>query len=113
MFTKRFIGWSALGLFIAAIVILALQVVLILFPALEMYITLDPQAMIVTSGVLALTSALLGLFAFQTSAGKFAVIGGLVLVVAVSLLLSFTTIVRVERSSTQPPSMVSGVETRC
>ena len=112
MFTKKFIGWSAMGLFVGATVILTLPVVLMLSPALDIYIALDPQAMIVASGVLALTSAVLGLFAFQTSAGKFAVIGGLVLVIAVSLLLSFTTIVRVERSSTQPPSMVSGVEAR-
>jgi hypothetical protein len=112
MFTKKFIGWSAMGLFVGATAILTLPVVLMLSPALDIYIALDPQAMIVASGVLALTSAVLGLFAFQTSAGKFAVIGGLVLVIAVSLLLSFTTIVRVERSSTQPPSIVSGVEAR-
>ena len=112
MLTKRFIGWSAVGLFVAATVILALSVVLILSPALERYIALDPQALIIASGVLALTSAALGLFAFQTSAGKFAVIGGLVLVVAVSLLLCFTTIVRVEQSGAQLGPMVSEMETR-
>jgi hypothetical protein len=110
MFTKKFIGWSAMGLFVGATVILTLPVVLMLSPALDMYIALDPRAMIVASGVLALTSAVLGLFAFQTSAGKCAVIGGLVLVVAVSLLLSFTTIASAELSNAQPQPMVSEVE---
>lgn len=110
MLTKRFVGWSAIGLFVAAIIILALPVVLILAPALEMYLAFDPQTMMVASGVLGLTSAVLGSFAFQTSAGKFALIGGLALVIAVSLLLSFTTIVRVERSGAQPGPTVSEVE---
>ena len=112
MFLKKFIGWSAVGLFVAATVILAIPVVIILSPALEIYIALDPQTIIVVSGVLALTSAVLGLFAFQTSPGKVAVIGGLVLVIAVALLLSFTTIARVERSDAQPQPTVREVESR-
>ncbi len=104
MFQKKFMGWSALVLFVVATAILAILLVLLVFsPALEIYVALDPQAMIVASGVLALAAAVLGFYAFKTSPGKVGAIGGLVLVLAVAVLLSLTTITRVERHSVEPP----------
>ncbi len=112
MFTKRFIGWSALVLFVVATAILAIPVVLIVSPALEIYVALDPQTIIVVGGVFALASALLGFFAFQTSPGKVGAIGGLVSVIAVAIMLSFTTIAHVERRGAQPQPMVMDVGSR-
>ena len=103
MFQKKFIGWSALVLFVVATAILAIPVVHVVSPTLEIYVALDPQAMIVASGVLALAAAVLGFYAFKTSPGKVGAIGGLVLVLAVAVLLSLTTITRVERHNVEPP----------
>ncbi len=102
MFQKKFMGWSALVLFVVATAILAILLVLLVFsPALEIYVALDPQAMIVASGVLALAAAVLGFYAFKTSPGKVGAMGGLVLFIAVAILLSFTTIARIERRGAQ------------
>ncbi len=98
MFTQKFIGWSALVLFVVTAATLALLVLLIFFP----YRPLNAQAVLLAGGVFALVAAILGFFAFTTSPGKVGAIGGLALALAVAFLLSFTTITRVERSGAQP-----------
>ncbi len=123
---NKFIGWSAFGLFIAAA---ALMVLLVFSPILAKYEILNPQAAmvsgaalptlyqliyeiikpqaaIVVSGILAFTATVLGFVAFKTSQGKVGATGGLVLVLAVAVLLSFTTITRVERGDVPPPQLI-------
>ncbi len=102
MFTKKFIGWSALALFVvAAAILLGLPVLVISFP----YLPLNAQAVLLAGGVFALAAAILGFYAFGTSPGKVGAIGGLALVLAVACLLSFTTIAGVRRSGVQPLPM--------
>ena len=100
MLNNRFIGWSGLVLFAVA---LALMLLLALYPFLERYAILNPQAGVVVAGLLALMAAVLGFSAFKTAQGKVAGIGGLVLLAAVVLLLSLTTVARVERVGAEQP----------
>ena len=100
MLNHRFIGWSGLVLFAAA---LALMLLVALYPFLERYSILNPQAGVVVAGILALVAAVLGFAAFKTAQGKVAGIGGLVLLAAVALLLSLTTVARVERVGAEQP----------
>jgi len=92
MLTKNFIGWSALALFMVAASTLAFPVLLVLFPSFAGIAPVNYQAMIVVSGVLAFVATTFGFYAFKTSPGKVAAIGGLILFIAVAMLLSFTTI---------------------
>lgn len=92
MFAKKFIGWSALALFMVAASTLALLVLLVIFPTFARIVPVNHQAMIVVSGVLALGAAILGFYTFTTLPGKVGAFGGLVLFFAVAMLLSFTTI---------------------
>jgi hypothetical protein len=113
MFTKKFIGWSALAMFVIAAVTLALLVLLVIFPPLEINISLNPQATIVVSGVFALVAAVFGFYAFKTSPGRVGAIGGLVLLIAVAMLLSFTTITtRIEGRGAQQTSPAFSESTR-
>ncbi len=123
---SKFIGWTAFGLFIAAA---ALMVLFVFFPILAKYELLNPQAAmvsgtalptlyqliyeilqpraaIVVSGILAFVATILGFAALKTSQGKVGAMGGLVLVLAVAVLLSFATITGVERSSVPPPQLI-------
>ena len=100
MLDNRFMGWAGLVLFAAAI---ALMLLLALYPFLERYAILNPQAAILVTGILALVAAVLGFAAFKTAQGKVAGIGGLVLLAAVALLLSLTTVARVERIGAEQP----------
>ncbi len=100
---NKFMGWSAFVLFAVAA---AIMVLLVFSPVLEKYDILNPQTAMIASGVLALAATVLGFFAFKTSQGKVAAIGGLVLALAVGVLISFTTITRVETSGAQPPQPV-------
>jgi len=102
MFTKKFIGWAALALFVVAVVILAIPVLLVFSPSLAILVTLNPQAMIAVSGVFALMATVFGFYAFKTAPGKVGAIGGLVLFIAIAILVSFTTITtRIEGRSAQ------------
>ena len=70
MFTKKFVGWAAWALFVVAVVILAILVLLVFSPSLANLVRLNPQAMIVVSGVLALMATVFGFYAFKTTPGK-------------------------------------------
>jgi len=109
MFAKKFISWSSLALIIAAA---ALLVLIVFSPALEKSISINPQAVIIASGILALTASVLGFFAFKTSPGKVGAIGGLVLFVAIAILISFTAITRVDKHSTRQPQPIVMVTER-
>ena len=96
MLDNRFIGWSGLAVFACAI---ALTLLLAVYPLLERYTILNPQAGAIVAGILALVATVLGCCAFKTAQGKVAAIGGLILLTAIVLLLSLTTVVRVEQTS--------------
>ena len=103
MSDKKFLGWSSLGLFVLAVLILLLLVVLALFfPNALPFARANTQALILVSGVLALIAALLGLISRGTPQGKVGGIGGLVLFLAVAVLLSFTLVTRVETQAGAP-----------
>lgn len=113
MFTKKFIGWSALALFMVAASTLALLVLLVIFPPFARIMPVNHQTMIVVSGVLALVAAIFGFYTFKTSPGKVGAIGGLVLFIAVAVLLSLTTITtRIEGHSAQQISPALSKSTR-
>ena len=102
---KKFLGWSSLGLFVLAVLILLfIGALLVFFPAGVPIAWLNAQVLIIVSGVLALIAALLGFLSRQTPQGKVGGIGGLVLSIAIAVLLSFTLIARVE--TTISPVMV-------
>jgi len=105
MFQKKLIGWLSLMLFVVATAILAILALLVFSPPLTKLAVLNPQALIVASGVLALAAAVLGFYAFITSPGRVGAIGGLVLFIAVAILLSSTTITtRIEGRGAQQTS---------
>ena len=109
MFANRLIGWSALVLFVAATAILTILFISIVSPAPGISIGADPQIMILASADLAIFAFVLGFLSFQTSPGKVAAVGGLVLAITMLILLSFTFITRVERSGTQLESIAMEV----
>jgi hypothetical protein len=90
------VGWFSIGFFLIAILILLFFGVLLLFPLLQALFIVNPQILIIASDVLALFAAVLGFLSRRTGPGKIGGIGGLVLFVLLTLLLSFTLITGVQ-----------------
>jgi hypothetical protein len=101
MLNNRAIGWTAVGLFALAVTGMVLLAVAIM---VELSGVPDPRAGVAVAGLLALVAAALGFAAFQTVQGRVAAIGGLSLLIGIVLLLSLTTITRVERTYNGPHS---------
>jgi hypothetical protein len=115
MLEKKFLGWSSLGLFVIAVFILLLIAAqLIFFSTTLLFAFANAQVLFMISGVLALVAAVLGFFSRQTPQGKAGGIGGLVLVIAIAVLLSFTLVTRVETQAgaVQLQSMVYAIQPR-
>jgi len=108
MVTKHLIGWSALALFMFA----TLNLTLLVEARTSGAVILDLQTALVVSGISALMAAILGFFTYTTSPGKVGAIGGLVLFIAVAVMLSFTTIARVEQGSAHTSEVVNEVVLR-
>ncbi len=89
MFENKIVGWISLGLFVVAILILLFIGVLLLFPALQLSIRIDAQALFIASDVLALFAVMLGFFSRQTRPGKVGEIGGLVTFIPLTFFLSW------------------------
>jgi hypothetical protein len=98
MLENKSIGWSALILFVVAAAMIVLPV---FSPVLERYDIVNPHAAIAASGVLALVATVLGFCSFKTGQGKVGAIGGLVLLFAVAILISSTTVSRGESQGVQ------------
>jgi hypothetical protein len=95
---NKFIGWFSLALFILAVLVLLYMVSLIVFPYIYPNVAINAHLLLIASGVLALVAVLLGFASRNTPQGKIGGIGGLIVVILVAILLSFTLVTRVERS---------------
>ncbi len=93
---NKLAGWLSFGLFLIAILIVLFVGVLILFPALQVSIKVDGQILIIVSDVLALAAAVLGFLSRHTRPGRLGGIGGLVVFIPLTILLSFTLVTTVQ-----------------
>jgi len=80
MSDNKFIAWTGFTLFVLAVAVIVLVIV---FPAIQRYDIVSPEAALWVAGALALLSTGTGFLAFKTPQGKVAAIGGLLLLIAI------------------------------
>ena len=80
MVDNKFIAWTAFTLFVLAV---AVALVLVFAPLLDLFDVISPEGALWVVGVLAFSAMATGFVAFKTPQGKVAAIGGLLLLIAV------------------------------
>ncbi len=97
MSNNKVLGWLSLVVFIIAILFLLFGVILLVSPPLLSILNINSQALIIISDAFALIAAILGFFSRHTRQGKIGGIGGLIIFILLTILLSFTLITGVSR----------------